>query len=347
MIEIQFPDESVAALNKLQMHPHHVVRRRAQMLILKYNEIPHYKIAHITGVSEKTVCRNFKAYQEGGIEKLKTLNYYKPQSSLKPFETAVREYFETSPPSTITQACSDIKQITGVSIKNTQMRSYLKLIGVKHRKVNSIPAKADIKAQMEFHDQKLQPRLEEAKAGKRVVYFVDAAHFVLGAFLGCLWSFVRVYVRTPSGRQRFNVLGAINAITKGLITVTNDTYITSIQVCELLRKIVNANIGIPVTLVLDNARYQRCKLVMELADELKIELLFLPPYSPNLNLIERLWKLVKKECLYSKYYENFVSFKKSIENILDNMNDTHQEKLQTLLTLNFQTFTEEQFKHAV
>ena len=347
MIEIEFTSESVAALDKLQMHPHHVVRRRALMLILKNQDIAHYKIALITGVSENTVRHNLKTYQEGGLEKLKTLSYRKPQSRLKPFEIAVRDYFEKSPPSTITQACADINKITGVSIKNTQMRSYLKLIGVSYRKVNSIPAKADIKAQKIFHDTKLQPRLEDAKAGKRVVYFVDAAHFVLGAFLGCLWSFFRVFVRTPSGRQRFNVLGAINAITKELITITNDTYITSTQVCELLSDIAKVNVGIPVTLILDNARYQRCKLVIALAEDLNIELLFLPPYSPNLNLIERLWKLVKKECLYSKYYENFTLFQCSIKTFLIKMNNTHQEKLQTLLTLNFQTFTEEQCKHAV
>ena len=85
---------------------------------------------------------------------------------------------------------------------------------------------------------------------------------------------------------------------------------------------------------------------MTLAAELKIELLFLPPYSPNLNLIERLWKLVKKECLYNIYYGNFVLFRGAIQNFLSTMNQTHQQKLNSLLMLNFQTFTEEQFKQA-
>ena len=225
------------------------------------------------------------------------------------------------------------------------MRAYIKSIGIRHRKVNSIPAKANIEAQKKFHDEALQPRLEEAKAGKRTVYFVDAAHFVLGAFLGYLWSFVRVFVRTPSGRQRFNVLGALNAVTKELITITNDTYITSVQVGELLRQLAKEATA-PITLVLDNARYQRCYFVVELAKELGIELLFLPPYSPNLNLIERLWKLVKKECLYSTYYENFALFRQSIQTFLATMTHTHHEKLNSLLTLNFQSFTEEQFQLA-
>ena len=80
--------------------------------------------------------------------------------------------------------------------------------------------------------------------------------------------------------------------------VTNDTYITAAQVCELIEKIAALGLIIPITLVLDNARYQKCKIVEELALSLSIELLYLPSYSPNLSLIERLGKLVKKKCLY-------------------------------------------------
>ena len=346
MIEITFSEESVAALQALQMHPNHLIRRRALMLILKVHGLAQHRIARITNVCENTVHRYLKMYQQGGIEKLMTINSYKPQSRLRLFEAEVKEYFNKTPPATKAQACAEIAELTGVCIKSTQMRAYMKSKGIRYRKVSSIPAKADIEAQKKFYDEKLQPLLEEAQAGKRTVYFVDAAHFVLGAFLGYLWSFVRLFVKTPCGRQRFNVLGALNAITKELITITNDTYITSTEVCELLRKIAE-NATIPVTLVLDNARYQRCSLVTTLAIELKIELLFLPPYSPNLNLIERLWKLVKKECLYSVYYENFPLFRHAIQNFLNTMNQTHQEKLQSLLTLNFQFFSKEQFNHAV
>ena len=79
--------------------------------------------------------------------------------------------------------------------------------------------------------------------------------------------------------------------------VTNDTYITATETCALLRQLAALNLGVPLTVVLDNARYQRCAQVMTLAASLHIELCFLPPYSPNLNLIERLWKFVKKQCL--------------------------------------------------
>ena len=132
------------------------------------------------------------------------------------------------------------------------------------------------------------------------MFFVDAAHFVLAPFLGYLWSFTRLFLKAPAGRKRFNVLGALDAITHELITITNDSYINAQSFCDLLWQISKLNLDVPITLILDNARYQKCKIVWELAELLNIELLYLPPYSPNLNIIERLWKFVKKQCLYSR-----------------------------------------------
>jgi transposase len=96
--------------------------------------------------------------------------------------------------------------------------------------------------------------------------------------------------------------------------------------------------SIPITLVLDNARYQKCAVVMGLAQSLNIELLYLTAYSPNLNLIERLWKFVKKQCLYSIYYPDFSAFKASITSCLNQCHTTYKEALDSLLTLRFQSF---------
>jgi transposase len=185
--------------------------------------------------------------------------------------------------------------------------------------------------------------LNEAQAGRRVVLFVDAAHFVFGAFLGCLWCCVRFWVKAPSGRRRLNVLAALDAVSHELTIVTNETYINALSVCELLHTISRRYAGKPITLVLDNARYQRCKLVQSLAAELNIELLFLPPYSPNLNLIERFWKFVKKQCLYSQFHADFAAFTAAIQDCIAAAPTRHKEPLATLLTLKFQTFEEAQF----
>ncbi len=205
-----------------------------------------------------------------------------------------------------------------------------------------IPAKADPEQQAIYLHTQLEPRLVEAQAGQRAVFFVDAAHFVLAPFLGYLWSLVRIFIQAPCGRQRFNVLGALNAVTHELITVTNDTYITAASVCELLQKLADLHFDVPLTLFLDNARYQKCDLVRTTAARLEIELCFLPSYSPNLNLIERLWKFVKKKSLYSKYYTDFAAFKAAILDCLNQTHTTHNEELDSLLTLRFQTFEKAQ-----
>ena len=97
------------------------------------------------------------------------------------------------------------------------------------------------------------------------MFFVDAAHFVFGTFLCCLWSFARLFVRAASGRQRFNVLGAWNAVTRTLVAVTNTTVVNTETMCELLREIAAQGLMGPITLVLDNARYQRNAVVLALA----------------------------------------------------------------------------------
>ena len=184
----------------------------------------------------------------------------------------------------------------------------------------------------------MKPRLEEAQRGERHVFFVDASHFVYGTFLCCLWSFVRLYVRAASGRQRFNVLGALDAVTRELIAVSNTGIVNSETMCELLRKIAAVGLVGPVTLVLDNAKYQHSAAVKALALSLGIELLYLPGYSPNLNLIERLWRFIKREALYGRYHANFADFKGTIEEVLGQLPSKHKDKLASLLTLNFQVF---------
>jgi transposase len=152
-----------------------------------------------------------------------------------------------------------------------------------------------------------------------------------------------LFIKSPAGRQRFNVLGALNAVTLEIITVTNETYINAESVCQLLRQLVALGLGIPIYLVLDNARYQKCALVTELAEELGISLVYLPSYSPHLNLIERLWKFVRKECLYSQYYPDFDSFKTAISTLLNTVHVDKKEQLKSLMTWKFQSFKKVQF----
>jgi transposase len=228
--------------------------------------------------------------------------------------------------------------LTGRQRGPTQGREFLKSVGMTPRKVGQIPATADVGAQATFKPQALEPRLAQAHAGHRRVFFRAAAHFVLAPFLGVVWCFTRLFLKAPSGRQRVNVLAALDATTHELFTVTNLTYVTAVTVCELLRLLAGAQPDIPLTLVWDNARYQRCPLVQNLARSLGMELRFLPPYSPNLHLIERFWKFVKKQCLYSKYYADYHAFEQALRTCSAQAPTLHRTALVSLLTLKFQTF---------
>lgn len=195
-----------------------------------------------------------------------------------------------------------------------------------------------VATQAEFLETKLEPVLAEARAGRGHVFFVDGAHFVMGAYLCCVWCWVRQLIRGASGRQRYSVLGAWNAVTNELVSITTDATVNAETMCALLMKIAALGLTGPVTLVLDNARYQRCALVMDLAKSLNIQLEFLPSYSPNLNLIERLWKFIKNDVLYGRHYQSFLDFRTAIDGCLTKIPTQHREKLKSLMTHHFQTF---------
>ena len=192
--------------------------------------------------------------------------------------------------------------------------------------------------QDEFLNSELEPRLRQARAGKRQVYYVDAVHFVLGSHYGWVWAALAVYLKAAAGRQRYSVLGAWDAARNTLLTVTTEATVTAATVLELLATVARAGIGVPITLVLDNARYQHCAVVRARAADLGIELLFLPGYSPNLNLIERLWGFVKKRALRGRYHADFTTFKTAINHCLAQIPTTHRGALQTLMTHQFQSF---------
>jgi transposase len=339
MIAIDFTSLEIDSLHHERFHhPHPRVQLKMEAVYLKSQGLPHHDICRLARISENTLRAYLRQFQEGGVERLKRTDWDGPQSELSDHHQAIEEHFRNNPPRSTAQAAADIERLTGVRRGPTQVRKFLKGLGLRFRKLGMIPAKADASEQARFLDERLRPRPKRARRLKRVVCFVDAAHFAHGTFLGYLWCFARLSIRGPSGRKRFNVPGAIDAVTRELTAVTNDTTIDATAICELLRKLSDRYPGLPMTLVLDNARYPRCEPVRLLAAELKIERLYLPPYSPNLNLIERLWKFVKKEVLSCRYYEDFARFKEAIVACLDQVEGEHSQAIASLLTLKFQTF---------
>jgi transposase len=343
VIKIEFTPEGIDALeHERYHHPDPKVQKKMEALYLKSQGVEHQEICRLCRISKMTLTTYLKQYQNGGLERLKEFGYAGPSSALDEHATPLEAYFKEHPPRTTAEAQQIIREQTGLERSPTQVQAFMKRLGMKCRKVGYVPGRAanpDKQAEQEaFQTQQVEPRLEEAQAGKRAVLYMDAAHFVHGAYLGMVWCFTRLFIASPSGRQRFNVLGAVDAVTKQIFAVTNETYINAESVCLLLTQIAAAYVGIPITLVLDNARYQKCEVVLRQAAALGIELLYLPSYSPHLNLIERLWRFVRQECLYSKYYPKFDGFKQAIADCIQTAHTKHRDELETLLAWNFQSF---------
>lgn len=347
MIDLELTEKQLDELHKeASENPSARARKKCWVVYLHGKGFAHREIADVVRVDGDTVTNYVRKYRDGGLPLLLTDNYRKQGGRLDAHAQRLENVFKNQPPHTVNEAIEVIERETGIRLKSSACRDFLRKLGMKCRRCGLTPGKAQddesqLQAQQEFHDQKLQPLLDEAKQGKRAILFVDAAHFVMGAFLGMLWCFVRLLLPSSSGRKRYNVLGAYDPIRHEVVTLTNDTVVNQETFCALLDKIASAYAptGLPVTLVLDNARYQKCQSVFVKAKALGIELLYLPAYSPNLNLIERLWRFVKKQVLYSRHYDKFAAFKDSIDDCLHNLGTRFKSNMQTLMTLKFQLFS--------
>jgi transposase len=317
-------------------HPCPAIQKRAEVVILVCMTSLFYKvIANLMTFHPNTITKIIKAFNEGGIEALTQWDNFSSESELDKYRELMSKTWEENPPATLKQAQKQIEDATGIHRCLNSIRNFLMRMGYRRLMTGGSLIKTDPDIQADFLNSVLQPKLDEAKKGKRHVYFVDASHFVLQSVLGYLWWRFRRVISTGSGRQRYNVLGAVDVFNQRLLTISNTSYVTATTVCELLLKIAQTKGERLVTLVMDNARYQHCNLVIDTADILGIEILFLPAYSPNLNLIERFWKYVKKECLRNKYYEDFTAFTHAIDVCLSNAFTVHSTEMESLLAPNF------------
>lgn len=307
-----------------------------QLHILAFaNEMDRKTLAQFAEVSTKTVTEVKKRYAKVGLEAILNPKRHRPKSALEPFREKLRASFRRKACPSIAEAVQRCRRITGIGLKTTAVRDFLKSDGLRFRRLGHVPAKADKAEQARFKREKLEPRLKECREGKRHVFFLDSAHLVLAAFLCSVWSYKRQFVKSPSGRQRYNVLGALHAGTRQLEVFTNVGYINSVSVVTLLAQIKAKYDDLPITIFLDNARYQRCEFVQNFAQSIGIELEFLPSYSPNLNLIERVWKILRKKALNGNYFPNFKLFRQAIDTAIWQFNlEDHSDTL----SHNFQTF---------
>ena len=341
MLTLQASDAEIATLNYERFHyPDAIVQKRLHSVYFKITQSNYScaEIGSLVDLNRKTVSQCIHTYKLGGIDSLYFNNYGTNRSILEDQKSSIIDDLTVTPVSSLSEAKARIESLTGINRSISRIEVFLKKHDFKYRLIGHIPAKADTEKQHNYLENTLNPAIKMAQSGEIHLLFMDAAHFVRGTFLCCLWSVTRLFIKSPSGRERLNVIGAVDAISKKILFQYNISYVNAVELCKFLNYLRVQLPDKPIHIVLDNARYQHCVLVKELATQLNITLCFLPAYSPNLNLIERLWKFVKKKSLYGKFYENFQLFQDAIINTLNDANLSYQSELETLLNLKFQTF---------
>jgi transposase len=320
-------------------YPCPLVQKRLHCLYLKATSgFSNEKIGNLMDAHRNSISEWVQTYQQGGYESIVRVSYGTNQSVLEKQAASITESFTSHPPRSLGEAVLKVKELTGIQRSATCLRSFMKRHQFRFLQTGHIPAKVNTTQQHGWVETTLKPVIKAAQDGEVTLLFLDAAHFTLQPFLCSLWCVARIFIKASPGRNRINVLGAVNAITKEITTYTNITYICADCLITFLKQLKEKYHDKPIAIVLDNARYQHCFLVTVFAKSLGIHLLFLPPYSPNLNIIERLWKFTKKQILNAQYYDAPKKFHQAVNDFFEKINQNHNPELQKLLTLNFQFF---------
>ena len=295
------------------------------------------EVAEVLQVEPNTVRNHFKRYRQGGIEALRTIGAGVGGSTcalnaeqLAILDAHLQEHLYLS-----AKAIAHwVKKRFGVSYTESGMTAVLHRLGYVYKKPKLVPGKADRQAQEQFlveYDNTMK-----TKGKDDPVYFMDAVHPQHNPVLACGWIKRGEEREIPAntGRQRLNINGAID-LERLEPVVRFDESINAASTIALFEQLEALNlVATWIYVICDNARYYRSKAVQEYLKSSRIKLIFLPPYAPNLNLIERLWKFFKKKILYNRYYETFDEFRAACEEFFSNPRKYHRE-LRSLLTANF------------
>jgi transposase len=293
-------------------------------------------VVTILMLDEETLRNYVKRYQTGGINALITDHYMGSFSKLSAVQLlGLNTHLEQNTYLTVEAIIAYVDEAYDVSYSVSGMTDLLHRLKFTYKKSKLVPAKADKEKQEQFLKQ-----LEELRKGKGAndpILYMDGVHPQHNTMLAYGWikKGQDNIIKSNTGRQRININGALDADTHAVIT-REDESINAISTIALLEQVEAAYpLAVIIYVICDNARYYRSKLVGTFLQTSKIQLVFLPSYSPNLNLIERLWKFMKKQVLYNKYYEKFDTFKQTTLGFFENIQQ-YKTELDSLLTNNFQ-----------
>lgn len=311
---------------------------RIKAILMLNSGLPAEKVSEYLLLEQKTIRRYKKQYLDGGLEELCT-DWYQGRKSLLSVEQQDKLVAELK---------SKIYPSTSAIIKFVQenfslrysiggITSVLKRLGFIYKKPQAVPGKANALAQHDFLS--VLSSLKGTKNTNEPILYVDSTHPQHNSHpdYGWLPRGLKVNLKTNTGRRRVTINGALDCETKEIL-IQEDKVLNAENTISFFKKIERKYPNSKnVYLILDNAGYYRGKKIVEFLRNSKIKLLYLPPYAPNLNLIERVWKFFKKKVLANRYYESFLDFRTACLNFFQKTSwRGYRKELDSLLTNNFQ-----------
>ena len=308
---------------------------RIKTILLLHRGYRYEQIATILLMDDSTLRNYYLEYSEGGIERLLNDNYSGGIGRMSCQQIELLDKHLLSHTYNYSkEIVAYIEKEIGILYTTDGVKAILYRLGYVYKKTKHVPGKANGALQEQFI--KEYEALKKNKKPEDKIYFVDGCHPLHNSIASYGWikKGTEKELKTNTGRERLNINGAYNAEDHQVI-VRKDERINSQSTIMLIQQImILQHTGI-IYLISDNAKYYKSKMVQEfLAKNLRVKMIFLPPYSPNLNLIERLWLFFKKKKLRNKYYEKYIEFERMSMSFFENIK-IHRKELETLMVDNF------------
>lgn len=332
------PDERAYLLAMMRRQMNSAVHRRMNVVLLLDDEWSVERIAEALFIDAETVRQHRLRYEKDGVKGLETLRYQAPEPALNQTQLqALEAELAQTLYMTAKAVCHFVEQQFGVGYTPNAMTKLLKRLGYVYKKPKCVPAKADAAAQRQFHDETLKPLMQQA-GPERPLYFVDGMHpsYTGHPAYGWIKRGADRELKSNHGRVNVNINGALSWPERAVVHLEAEK-ITSAAMISLFERLEARHpTATAINVVLDNASYNRSAAVKDWLARAgcRVRLVYLPPYAPNLNLIERLWLLLKKATLWNEHYATFAAFKAAIKGFFDTL-DTRSEQLASMITDNF------------
>ena len=327
--------ERDSLIRELKMNRDKRICYRINTILLLDNGIPYKEVAQLLFLGEGTVREYYRVYSNRGMQEFLTLCYSGKPTLLEQHQLDdLKDFVDKSTPGSCLPVVAYIQQKFGITYTVAAVTALLHKLGFTYRKPKLIPGKIDPIAQERFVEELKQ--LEKTMGEKDYLFYMDGVHPQHNSKPAYGWfkKGEGAVLKANTGRKRININGALNANDFEVTWRLDDTLnaeSTLLLFQQIERKYPQAN---RITIICDNARYYRSKIITEYIKKSKITLKFLPPYSPNLNLIERLWLLMNKKARNNKYYEKFKDFQRAIHDFFEKL-PSYRLELQRLFRKKF------------